>query len=111
MRIGKQMIRNPVLITAIFLMMTTGAAFAQAAGEATYKANCLKCHGAEGMAESAIGRITHTRPITDPEVRKLTAEQMFDYTKNGKDKMMPFKNKLSDAEIKASVEYFRSLMK
>lgn len=91
--------------------MTGSGAVAQAPGEEVYKANCLKCHGAEGLADSAIGRITRTRPVTDPDVKKLTEGQMFDYTKNGKDKMKPFNSRLSDAQIRAAVGYFRALIK
>ena len=36
---------------------------------------------------------------------------MIDATKNGMDKMQPFKGKLTDAQIKDAVDYFRTFIK
>ncbi len=47
--------------------------------------------------------------MSDPEIQKLTAEQMFTLAKEGKNKMKPFKNELTEAQIKDSVTYYRSL--
>jgi hypothetical protein len=63
------------------------------------------------MADTGPGRVTRTRPITDPEVRGRSAQQMFDDTKNGKDKMRAFKDKLTDQQIHDSVTYFRTFLK
>jgi len=41
----------------------------------------------------------------------LSEAQMISDTANGKGKMAAFKGKLTDAQIKASVDYFRSLAK
>jgi len=51
------------------------------------------------------------KPAGDPAVKAESAAQMIAITTNGKAKMPAFKSKLSDAEIKASVDYFRSLAK
>jgi mono/diheme cytochrome c family protein len=46
---------------------------------------------------------------TDPNIKKISAEEEFEAVKNGKGKMKPFSAKLSDAQIKDVVAYFRDL--
>ncbi len=84
--------------------------FAQS-GEAIYKAKCQSCHGAAGIPNAGIAKAMGVKPVTDPAVMKSSEAEMIKATENGKGKMRPFKGQLSDAEIKASVGYFRSFMK
>ena len=103
---------HTVRIHAIFaaiLLIGVSAGFAQAPGEAAYKAKCAMCHGATGQADTPAGKATKTLPVSDPEVKKHSAEEMTGFVANGKDKMQPFKGKLSDAEINDVVAYFRTL--
>ena len=87
--------------------VTTG--FSQ--GADTYKAKCQMCHGASGMADSPAGKAMKVKPISDPEVKKLTEAEMIKATSNGMGKMQPFKGKLTDAQIKDAVVHFRTLLK
>jgi mono/diheme cytochrome c family protein len=103
-------IRSMMVLAAV-ATVATAAGFAQSPGEAVYKAKCQACHGAAGMADTAMGRATRALPITDPDVKKHTAAEMVEFTKNGKDKMMSFKDKLTDAEIKDAVAYYRAFEK
>ena len=98
------------VILAVFLV-SAGTAFAQSAGEATYKAKCQMCHGATGMADSGAGKAMKVKPVTDPDVKKLPEAEMITVTTNGSGKMPAYKGKLTDAEIKDSVTYFRSFIK
>jgi mono/diheme cytochrome c family protein len=103
-------IRFQGVLAAVVLLAGT-MSFAQSSGEATYKAKCQNCHGATGMADTAVGKALKVKPVTDPEVRKFTAAAMVEATRNGMGKMQPFKDKLSDAQIKESVDHFRSFIK
>ncbi len=69
------------------------------------------CHGATGMADSGAGKAMKVKPATDPDVKKLNEAEMIAATKNGMGKMQPFKDKLTDAQIKDAVEYFRTFVK
>jgi len=51
------------------------------------------------------------KPANDPSVTSISEADMIADTTNGKGKMPAFKGKLTDAEIKDSVQYFRSLGK
>jgi len=95
---------------AAVLLLSGAVSFAQT-GEATYKAKCQSCHGAQGIQNPGIAKAMGVRPASDPAVKAESAAQMIAITANGKGKMPAFKSKLSDAEIKASVDYFRSLEK
>jgi mono/diheme cytochrome c family protein len=91
--------------------MTGAVGFAQSSGEATYKAKCQTCHGAEGVPNPGIAKSFGVKPASDPSVKSMTEAQLIAVTANGKGKMPAYKGKLTDAEIKASVDYFRTLAK
>jgi mono/diheme cytochrome c family protein len=91
--------------------VTGVSCFAQSAGEATYKAKCQGCHGATGMADSSVGILLKVKPVTDLAVKKMSESEMVIATRDGTGKMQAFKGKLTDAEIKASVAYFRTFVK
>lgn len=80
-------------------------------GADTYKSKCLMCHGAAGMADSGAGKAMKVKPVTDPDVKKMSQAQMVDAVTKGMGKMQPFKDKLTDTQIKDSVAYFRTLIK
>jgi mono/diheme cytochrome c family protein len=51
------------------------------------------------------------KPVSDPAVKSMTEAQMIAVTTDGKGKMPAYKGKLTDAQIKDSVTYFRNLAK
>lgn len=85
--------------------------YAQHAGADIYKTKCQICHGAAGLAESGTGKVMKVKPVTDPEVKKLTEAEMIAAVRNGMGKMQPYKDKLTETQIKDSVIYFRTLLK
>jgi cytochrome c6 len=99
------------VVIGLAFSMGCSVVFAQAPGEATYKAKCQSCHGATGMADTTVGKALKVKPVSDPTVKKYTETAMIDATRNGMGKMQPFKNKLTDAEIKDSVARFRSFIR
>ncbi len=49
------------------------------------------------------------KAASDPDMKKLSAEEEIASVKNGKGKMKPFAGKLTDEQIKDAVTYFRTL--
>jgi cytochrome c6 len=96
---------------ATLILMTGAVGFAQSSGEAVYKAKCQSCHGAQGTPNPGIAKMMGVKPASDPSVKSLSEAQMIADTTSGKGKMPAFKGKLSEAQIKDSVLYFRSLAK
>jgi len=84
---------------------------AQSPVETIYKAKCLVCHGATGMADTNIGKSMKVKPANDPEVKKYTQVQMIAATRNGMGKMQPFKDSLTEAQIKDVTLYFMKFVK
>ena len=103
-------IRSLVALAAVVLL-AGAVSFAQSAGEATYKAKCQSCHGAEGTPNPGIAKAMGVKPASDPAVKADSEAQMITITTDGKGKMPAYKGKLTDAEIKDSVDYFRTFAK
>ncbi|HSZ15512.1 MAG TPA: cytochrome c [Terracidiphilus sp.] len=104
-------IRTGITLIAVLAAMTVPAALAQSAGADIYKTKCQMCHGASGMAESGAGKAMKVKPASDPDLKKMSEVQMVDAVRNGMGKMQPYKDKLTDAQIKSSVTYFRTFVK
>lgn len=96
---------------AVAVLLTGAMSFAQSSGQATYKAKCQSCHGAQGVPNAGIAKTMGVKPVMDASVKAHSAAEMIAITTNGKGKMPAFKGKLSAAQIKDSVDYFRTMMK
>ena len=96
-------------ISAIAMVAAASAAFAQSPGADVYKSRCQSCHGVSGVPSPAIAKAMGVKPIA--EVKSSPEAKMIAATTNGTGKMTGFKGKLTDAQIKDSVIYFRSLAK
>ncbi len=103
-------VRSNVALAAL-LAFAGVVSFAQSGGEATYKSKCASCHGATGMADSGAGKAMKVKPANDPEVKALSEADMVKVTTDGKGKMPAYKGKLTDAQIKEAVDFYRSLGK
>jgi mono/diheme cytochrome c family protein len=100
-------IRNSAVL-ALAITLTGAMSFAQSSGEATYKAKCQMCHGPTGVPNPGMAKMMGIKSVTDPEVKKMTVEEIESMVKNGKNKMKPISG-LSDAQVKAVAEYFKTL--
>ena len=100
------------LVLALTLFSTCAVSFAQKSAQAIYKDRCLDCHGASGLADTKMARALKVKPITDPEIMKISQSVMIEDTKAGIPHKMPaYKGTLTDTEIKDVVSIFRSYMK
>ncbi|MCE0523456.1 MAG: cytochrome c [Methylacidiphilales bacterium] len=81
---------------------------------ATWGMNCAACHGKDGKGSTMMGRTLGIKDMTDPKVQAsfTDAQAATDIkdgvAENGVQKMKPFGDKLSDADIKALVAHVRS---
>jgi len=105
----RKTIRFQVALAAVVLL-ASAVGFAQS-GEATYKAKCQSCHGTAGVPNPGIAKAMGVKPATDPSVKSKTEAQMIAITTNGDGKMPAFKGKITDAQIKDSIDYFRTFAK
>lgn len=79
--------------------------------------NCAACHGKDGKGQTNMGKKAGVRDYTDAKVSEsLKDDQAFKAVKeglkeDGKEKMKPFSEKLTDDEIKSLVAYIKAFKK
>lgn len=107
------MLRQNARLCMVALLATAVAVpvFAQSGGEATFKAKCAMCHGADGLATGPMAKAMKIPSAKSPDFMKLSESDMVADTTNGKNKMPAYKGKLTDAQIKEVVAYMRTLEK
>ena len=103
-------------ITVIAVMFTTSVFLSApanadtAAAEATYKAKCAICHGADGKGETATGKMMKVKDFSSEEVQKMSDADLAAVITSGKGKMPPSKS-LSADQVKDLVAYVRAFGK
>lgn len=89
-------------------MALAATAAAQDAAE-LYKSKCQVCHGTDGKGDTAVGKKLGAKDFHSPEVARMSDAELFEITKNGKNKMPSYDKKLTDDQIKQVVKYIRTL--
>ena len=85
--------------------------------QANWTKHCASCHGKDGKGQTKAGKMAGVKDQTDAQYQAgLKDDKIFAAIKDGlkedgKEKMKPFKDKLSDDEIKALIAHVRSLKK
>jgi cytochrome c6 len=95
------------ILTVGALLTAAIPAGAQAAD--LYKSKCQACHGPDGKGDTAAGKKLGVKDFHSPEVAKMSDQELFNITKQGKNKMPSYNNKLTDDQIKELIKYIRSL--
>ena len=105
-----KLLKNSLVGTALFLLACCGV-WAQKDAKDIYLDKCASCHGPDGMAKTARGKKLKvldakaaTAKVSAAEMEKIVAEG------KGQD-MDGFAKDLSKDQIKAIVDYYRSLGK
>lgn len=91
-----------------FLIASSGAAFGADAA-ALWAQNCASCHGKDGSGATAMGKKLGVKDYTKEQ--GFSDAEATNVIKNGKGKMKAYKDKISDADVKALVAYVRGLKK
>ena len=88
---------------------------AKADVQENWNKHCVSCHGKDGKGQTKAGRMADVKDFTDAKYQasfddehafKQVKEGLKD--KNGKDRMKPFAEKLSDDEIKELLKHIRA---
>ncbi len=74
-----------------------------------YKQRCVKCHGADGKGETALGQTVGATDFTDSEWQKRAADQrLLNSMTYGRGLMPSFGKKLSKERINILLGYVRA---
>jgi cytochrome c6 len=98
------------LVLAAIAFLSSPAKADTAAAEATYKAKCAMCHGADGKGETATGKAMKVNDFASEAVQKMSDADLTDAIAKGKAKMPAFKTLTAD-QVKDLVAYVRSFGK
>jgi len=101
--------KRTALVVLALVLAIPAVAFAQGSGADIFKAKCAMCHGPDGSASTPMGKNMGLKPLSSPEVQKMSDADLTALITNGKGKMPAYKGKLSDADISAVVKYVRTL--
>ncbi|MGD0829716.1 MAG: cytochrome c [Terracidiphilus sp.] len=96
------------LVLAAGFALAGAACFAQSGGEASYKAKCAMCHGPAGTPSAGMAKAMGIKPVSDPDIKKLSAADIAAAVKSGKGKMKPVAG-LTDAQIKDVAAFYKGL--
>ena len=108
--------KNTILL-AVALSIAAMTSMRAADVKENWEKHCQKCHGADGKGQTKMGRQSGVKDYTDPKVQaELKDENAIKIIKEGivekdKKKMDPYKDKLTDEEIKALIAYIRAFKK
>ncbi len=97
------------IFAAVIAVGFACAALAQ--GDATYKAKCAMCHGADGSGGTPAGKAMGARSFRDPDVVKESDADLQDVILKGRKKMPAYQSKLSADDVQNLVKYIRQLQK
>ena len=105
-----------VLILTLAVLGAAALSASAADGKAIYEKHCAKCHGPDGKGQTAMGKRLGAKDYTDPKVQDaLKEEAAIKAVKEGVKKddkvVMKPSEELSDADIKAVVDYMRTFKK
>ena len=99
--------KTPVFIVALLALAATSC-FAATAQE-NWNKSCKLCHGADGSGKTNVGKKLGLLDYTKAEDQaKFTDEEATKVILDGKEKMKPFKEKLTAEEVEDLVKLVRS---
>jgi len=100
-----------IITGAVLFLLSAGGAWAQKDTKDLYLDKCSVCHGPDGMAKTAKGRKLKMKDVQQV-LPKMGADEMIKIVTDGKGTDMDaFGKDLSKDQVKALVDYYRSLGK
>lgn len=75
-----------------------------------FEAKCSVCHGADGTG-TPLGRRLQVMDLRSAQVQRKSTGELVGAVTNGKGNMPPWKDKLTEQQIRALIAYVRTLGK
>ena len=103
--------RARIAIVLLLMFSLAGTALADSPGKSLFTSKCALCHGADASGNTAVGKNLKIKNLHSPEVQGMSDADLKTVITNGKNKMPPFKGKLTEAQIDQAIAYIRELGK
>lgn len=100
-----------VLLISVLLLSCAAIASAQSGGKNIFMSKCSICHGPDGSGKTSMGKTLNIADLHSAAVKQMSDAELKTVITNGKNKMPPFKGKLTDAQIDQVISYIRELQK
>lgn len=105
---GKQV--GVAILLVVLSVALSGKLLAQGSAEDNYNKKCAVCHGKDGSGNTAKGKKVHVKPVKE-NMKDSEAEMIKAVTDGKGDDMDSYKKDFTPEQIKALVDYYRSLGK
>jgi cytochrome c6 len=108
--------RTRIFLASLLSLALPALTFAAAAKD-NWAQYCSRCHGVDGTGDTKIGKKLGLKDYSSADMQaKMTDDDMLKTilqgaTKDGKERMAPYQDKLSADDAKALVAFVRSLKK
>lgn len=105
------------IIAALAIIAGSAVASQAADVDANWNKHCASCHGKDGSGDTRMGKKSGAKDYRDPAVQAAVKPDVAlknikdGMNEDGKEKMKPFADKLSDDEIKALIAYIKKFEK
>jgi cytochrome c553 len=109
--------KTPIAFTVAMVAFASPHNGVAADAAANWNQHCAPCHGKDGKGDTTMGKKLGVKNYHDPKFQAAFSDAEMERAikegvkTNGKETMKPFRNKLSDVDIKALVTYIRSFKK
>lgn len=92
------------------VVLGAGSEAIGADGKTLYQTNnCAMCHGGDGKGNSMMAQMFKVDPSNMDLTKGKSEADLLRALKSGRGAMPPYGDKLNDAELKALIQYLRSL--
>lgn len=104
-------------VFTLALAMTSAAAIQAADVTALWDKHCVSCHAKDGSGNTKMGKKAEVKDYRDPKVQAEIKDDKAMQTvkegimEKGKERMKPYKDKLTDDEIKELIAHMKTFGK
>ncbi len=103
------MLNRTLLLLSATLFVFALTASAQSDSKTLYLRNCSLCHGADGHAQTSMGKALKAADLTSPSVQSKSDADLNKQIANGKGKMAGYEGILGKKGVEDMVKYVRTL--
>ncbi len=95
-------------VATILVACLSASAFAQTDSKTQYARMCVLCHGADGKAETSMGKTVKAADLTSKAIQSQSDAELANVISHGKGKMAAYEGILGKQGVESMVKYIRA---